>query len=150
MSQFIAGGGRGYVSPPELSGSGREATRGANERVRGSAITRRLSTLADEHTEEGEKKTGARAHCGFWPRHARARCGVSGIGERQGEVMGDETKGVARCGSRRRALARAHAEQRHSRDAERIERMLGPVSTRGHRPGIAKTTPKRCQTLYGL
>ena len=110
----------------------------------------RLSTLADEHREEGEKKTGARVHYGFWPRRARARYGISGVGERQGDVKGDETKGVAWCGSRRRALAQARAEQRHWRDTERVECMPGPVFTRGHRPGIAKTMPKHCQTMSGL
>ena len=75
---------------------------------------------------------------------------VADVGEHQGEVMGDETKVVAWCSSRRRALARARARQRHWCDAECVERIPGPVSTRSHRSGIAKMTPKCCQTLYGL
>ena len=74
--------GRGYVSLPELSRRQGEATRGVSEGARSSAITQRLSMLADEHREEGEKKTGAWVHCGFWPRRARACCGVSGVDER--------------------------------------------------------------------
>ena len=111
---------------------------------------RRLSTLADEHREAGEKKTGARVHCGFWPRRAHGRCGISGIGERQGGVKGDESRLVARRGSRRRALARARAEQRRWRYSERVEHMPDPVSTRGHHPGMVKTTPTIGQTLSGL
>ena len=146
-AQFIARGGRGYVSPPELSGRRREATRGVREGARSSAITRRLSTLADEHREEGEKKTGAQVHCGFWPRRTRARCSVSGVGERQGEVKGEETEVVARCGSRRRALDRSHAKQRRGRSVERVGRVARAVSSRGHDAIMVKTTPTCCLTL---
>lgn len=59
--------GEGYVSPLELSGRRQEVTRAVSEDARSSAITRRVSTLADEHKGEGVNKTGARVHYGFWP-----------------------------------------------------------------------------------
>ena len=64
--------------------------------------------------------------------------------------MDDGSGLVARRGSRRRALARERAEQRRWRYPERVERMPGIMSARGHRPGMVKTTSKRCETLSML
>ena len=57
----------------------------------------------------------------FWPRLDRSCCGGSSVGERQGGVMGDGSRVVARCGSRRRALERACMKQNGRRQPERVE-----------------------------
>ena len=57
----------------------------------------------------------------FWPRLDRACCGGSGVGERQGGVMGDGSRVVARCSSRRRALACTRAKQNAKLQPERVE-----------------------------
>ena len=57
----------------------------------------------------------------FWPRLDRACCGGSGVGERHRGVMGDGSRVVARCGSRRRALACTRTKQNAKRLRERIE-----------------------------
>ena len=43
---------------PELSGSRRATTKGVCERGKSSAITRKLSTLADEHRKQGRSRQG--------------------------------------------------------------------------------------------
>ena len=80
-------------------------------------------------SEDGD--TGMGAPCA-WPRHVRARCSGFGIGELQGEVKGDASKLVARCGSRRRALRRARTEQGLRHSAERAECMPDAMYPRGH------------------
>ena len=83
----------------------------------------------------------------FWPRLDRACCSGSGVGERQGGVMGDGSRVVARCGSRRRALACTRAKQNAKRWPERVETLPGAVSSRGHQAGMAETTARSGQTL---
>ena len=61
--------------------------------------------------------------------------------------MGDGSRVVARCGSRRRALERARAKQRGKRQPERVKTLPGAVSLRGHQTGMVKTTPRSGQTL---
>ena len=56
----------------------------------------------------------------------------------------------AKSGKVWQAGKQSHEQQRHGRDAERVEHLPVPVSTRGHHPDIAKTMPKCCQTMSGL
>ena len=57
----------------------------------------------------------------------------SGVGERQGEVNGVETRMVAKFGTLRQAGKRARDQQRLGRVAERVGRMPARLDERGHR-----------------
>ena len=61
--------------------------------------------------------------------------------------MGDGSRVVARCGSRRRALACTRAKQNTKRQPERVEMLPGAVSSRGHQADMAETTARSGQTL---
>ena len=61
--------------------------------------------------------------------------------------MGDWSRVVARCGSRRRALACTRVKQNAKRQLERVETLPGAVSSRGHHAGMVKATARSGQTL---
>ena len=61
--------------------------------------------------------------------------------------MGDGSRVVARCGSRRRALACTRAKQNAKRQPERVETLPGAVSSRGHQAGMVKKMARSGQTL---
>ena len=108
---------------------------------------RGLWANGDEHRGTGVTLSTVRTALLRWPDRAHARCGGSGVGERQGAVTGDGSRVVARCGSRRRALERASAKQSARRQPERVKTLPGAASSRGHQAGMVKTTPRRGQTL---
>ena len=138
----------GNVSPPERSGHAANV----DERLQreGTGCSVNAGACPRSRTSTGGGLRWGQAHARtlpFWPRLDRACCGGSGVGERQEGVMGDGSRVVARCGSRRRALACTRAKQNAKRRLERVESLPGAMSSRGHQAGMVKMTPKHSQTL---
>ena len=145
---YIAGARGGDMSLPECSGHAANV----DERLQreGTGCSVNAGACPRSRTSTGGGLRWGQAHARtvpFWPRLDRACCGGSGVGERQGGVMGDGSRVVARCGSRRRALACTRAKQNAKRQPERVETLPGAVSSRGHQAGMVKTTPRSGQTL---
>ena len=63
--EFIAGGGEGYVAPPELSGSRRATTSGVSEGWRGSTFTWELCSVRTSTGGGGGRRQRHGAHYGF-------------------------------------------------------------------------------------
>lgn len=96
--------GWGFAAPPELSGSSARRRAVPGRGGEGPGIMRPLWSLWTSTGARARTKIVAWGALWLWPHRARACFGGSSVGERQGEVMGDETKLVERCDSRRQAL----------------------------------------------
>ena len=118
---YIAGAGWD-VSPPQRFGHAANV----DERLQreGTGYSDNAGACPRSRTSTGGGLRWGQAHARtvpFWPRPDRSCCCGSGVGERQGGVMGDGSRVVARCGSRRRALACTRAKQNAKRQPERVE-----------------------------
>ena len=135
---------KGDVSPLERSGHAANVDERLQREGTGCSIN--VGACPRSQTSTGGSLRWGQAHARtvpFWPRIDRACCGGSGVGEHQGGVMGDGSRVVARCGSRRRALACTHAKQNAKRQPERVEMLCPHAVTKlawsKRRPGAAKT-----------
>ena len=138
----------GDVSPPERSGNA--ANVGEKLQREGARCCVDSGACPRLRTRTGGGWGSRQAHArtlAFWTRRACACCGGYRVGKHQGAVKGDGSRLVVRCGSRQRALERAHVKQSARRQPERVETLPGAMSSRGHQAGMVKMMARSGQTL---